>query len=442
MRRKLKRFALVVLALGLVGFVGWHSYIEIRLLLAERAVKKLGYPVTLDGWLERWQILPGEANAADLYREAFEAMADEGIDYDLLPVFFWEEELAKDELYPAEVLEEMRRYIALNEEALGLLFQAGAAARSNFLTSREDVYRHLDSLSILSNARNAARLLTVTAILKSEEGDWEGAATATESTIYLAGHLHQTLLDWLTGQAILSMASGNVEWILGRHAIPIDALFSLEAAFERYEEQDSLGATLVADAVVSVQLFTWPFLMIVEESDEELLSSTEKKFLQRAFLLSLHLGGLPRLMRVYSLRDLPVVIPLLDLPVHESLERASEANWSKSGALSRHLDPSSNLAVYVRSRALSFTRVRVVQTALLIESYRAQEGVLPGSLSDLVPAFVGSVPTNPFTGDEVEYELTESGYRVVCREGELDGILFFPFGPKSKSDISFTVERD
>ena len=80
MRRKITRIALFSLALALVGFLTWRMHIEIRLNKAEREVAAYGYPVTLDGWLERWEIPAGEANAADLYHEAFAVMKFEGLD--------------------------------------------------------------------------------------------------------------------------------------------------------------------------------------------------------------------------------------------------------------------------------------------------------------------------------------------------------------------------
>jgi hypothetical protein len=60
---------------------------------------------------------------------------------------------------------------------------------------------------------------------------------------------------------------------------------------------------------------------------------------------------------------------------------------------------------------------RTTQTALAIERYRLAEGRLPQALSDLVPVYLEAIPTDPFDGQELRYDVLAKGY-VVYSIGE------------------------
>jgi len=83
------------------------------------------------------------------------------------------------------------------------------------------------------------------------------------------------------------------------------------------------------------------------------------------------------------------------------------------------------------------------QTAIRIEQYRLQHGGgAPGKLADLP----GSVPTDPFNGEELHYKNTNAGYIVysVGRDHKDNGGLLEPTtkGPlPHESDVGFRVER-
>ena len=90
----------------------------------------------------------------------------------------------------------------------------------------------------------------------------------------------------------------------------------------------------------------------------------------------------------------------------------------------------------VQQAALISAHVDVCRTCLAIESYRAANAALPGSLVDLGTKFLKDQPTDPFDGQPLRYKKLAKGYVVysVGEDGKDDG-------GDEKKDITFTVER-
>jgi hypothetical protein len=88
--------------------------------------------------------------------------------------------------------------------------------------------------------------------------------------------------------------------------------------------------------------------------------------------------------------------------------------------------------------------IRDAQAALAVERYRLTNGKLPSQLSDLVPAFLPSVPSDPFDGKPLRYKTLAKGY-VVYSVGDdcVDngGTEVNSKGYVPGTDITFTVER-
>ena len=90
--------------------------------------------------------------------------------------------------------------------------------------------------------------------------------------------------------------------------------------------------------------------------------------------------------------------------------------------------------------------IRDSQTAIAVERYQLANGTLPKQLSDLVPAFLPAVPSDPFDGKPLRYKTLGKGY-IVHSVGEdrednggvektAKGVSYVP-----GTDITFTVER-
>jgi type II secretory pathway pseudopilin PulG len=88
--------------------------------------------------------------------------------------------------------------------------------------------------------------------------------------------------------------------------------------------------------------------------------------------------------------------------------------------------PKIHILLYTMMPALSrittidirnIAQLRTNLVALAIERYRLADGKLPESLTELVPAYLDSVPMDPFDGNELRYKKLETGF-VVYSIGE------------------------
>ncbi len=72
----------------------------------------------------------------------------------------------------------------------------------------------------------------------------------------------------------------------------------------------------------------------------------------------------------------------------------------------------SNSAAFVRLTARAFVAARCTMLAIGIERYHRSQGELPGSLDDVLGAYIDSIPLDPFTGKQLLYSYDEENYVV------------------------------
>jgi len=105
-----------------------------------------------------------------------------------------------------------------------------------------------------------------------------------------------------------------------------------------------------------------------------------------------------------------------------------------------------DIGAFVNKGGRCTAKIRDAQTALAIERYRLANGKLPNQLTDLVPSFLPSVPSDPFDGKPLRYKTLAKGYVIYSvgddrvdnggTEKDNKGISYVP-----GTDITFTVER-
>jgi hypothetical protein len=142
-------------------------------------------------------------------------------------------------------------------------------------------------------------------------------------------------------------------------------------------------------------------------------------------------------------------IAAAEAPFPERLTLGQQANVAT-------LSPPSRLLIFSRMLLPSLNKafqrdadhtalVRTTQTAIAVERFRlAHSGNLPASLNDLVPAYLPSVPCDPFDGQPLRYKLLGPGYVVYSIGSDMrddGGVEADPKKPGSTNDITFTLER-
>jgi hypothetical protein len=142
-------------------------------------------------------------------------------------------------------------------------------------------------------------------------------------------------------------------------------------------------------------------------------------------------------------------IELTKLPLHQR-QKASDA-------LETRLTSISNIHVLLQILMPSLSRIAMIElrdiarlgaarTGLAVERYRLANGKIPVSLTELVPAYLESVPKDPFDGNELRYKKLENGFVVYSIGEDLsddDGKEKERSSTKEASnwDVTFIVER-
>ncbi len=86
-----------------------------------------------------------------------------------------------------------------------------------------------------------------------------------------------------------------------------------------------------------------------------------------------------------------------------SLEYLREMDWLISAAHRPWPRLVSSVAPFSRLTADTLAMVRCTTAAVAMERYRGQKGTIPGSLDDIQPQYIESVPLDPFTGKPLLY---------------------------------------
>jgi len=140
--------------------------------------------------------------------------------------------------------------------------------------------------------------------------------------------------------------------------------------------------------------------------------------------------------------------PLLSLKAGRYYAGAAEEAAARGFVLSATVFAPLTNSLDKHARAM--TSVRLSRTALAVERFRLRHGLLPVSLTVLVPDDLPEVPTDPFDGKPLKYRRLDQGYVVysVGPDGRDDGgrepppDLKWKSGPTPESyDLTFIVEQ-
>ena len=109
------------------------------------------------------------------------------------------------------------------------------------------------------------------------------------------------------------------------------------------------------------------------------------------------------------LREMAQLIAAARRPWPEPLDiivgNGNESTEKSSGLIS-------SAAVFVRFTGETLASVRCTILAIAIERYRRSHGELPGSLDELFPIYIDSMPLDPFTGKKLLYSCDGETYVV------------------------------
>ena len=421
-RRKIK-FSHILIALllaGVAAFAIFRLSTKFKLRARIDAIYAAGYPVT-GAELDRWYNIPPDVeNAAYTVEEGLSFYEE------------WDKERSKSlpligraELPPrTEPLAEgmkslIAEYIADNNEALELL-HAGAAIRD---------CRYPIDLSAgfaattpnLSEIRKAVRLLGLEAILHAENGDGRSATRSAISAFGIARSLARepVTISQLVRAACQSSAISAVEQVINRTELSDEQLLELIESVKESERISDISCAFVGERCMGISFFRVP-----ESAGPDVIGGSGPLFRS---VLALYRGvGLADADAVIYLDLMEGYLKAAQLPLHERMEAVNAVDarlrsTSKVHVMLHSIMPALSRITTIETRAIA--RLRAAGVALTIQRYRLAAGALPGKLADLVPAYLETVPKDPFDGNDLRYRKLEPGFVVysICEDLSDDG---------------------
>ncbi len=443
---------LVVLAVLAVivslGAIRWRWHRDVKEQLA--SIKAQGLPTTAEE-LEVWHKPLAEGNnAAIFYEELFELMPT-----NTLPVRF--ASLRRNEPLTEVVSNQLRAVVGRHSNSLR---QARSGTPLTSARYAVDLSEGVNArLPHLTRLKALAQLLRAEAMLDIAEGRSGAAVEAILATHRAARTLDEEPL-LMSALVVLAMdANGfiSLERLLNHLALDHNQLAQLSHAAALTDRTNRFVKGLISERamhgeIIGMAQYDLAKLQSIAPGDEgEEAGSTPTP--QPGW--GWNLIGIFERDRAFYLRAMATNLHIAKLPPPESVQAAKFAEELNAKAGSGYYIFSSlflpALARLELRDAEASARVRTTLVTLAIEDWRISHGgQTPDSLSELTPAYMKSVPADPFDGNPLRYKKLPQGYVVysIGRDKRDDGGKEQPpRGTKLKGaerfqyDITFVVER-
>lgn len=273
-------------------------------------------------------------------------------------------------------------------------------------------------LEYVQRTRNVMNLLQYDALLRGQDGDFEGAAETCEALIHTAGALneHPLLISQLVRIAGQQMATSATERLLAQGKLSEASLARLQAALEREAEANVLYFGMRGERAAGHQYF-----MSVRDgtaSLSRLMNGPKGKVSLEDRLLDMFPGvilhGHPDYLRLMHEN-----VQASKLPFPERAEAfgklEAKVRQSKTMAV-RLLMPAVMKVADAAQRSQAYLRSAI--TAIAAERYRLKTQAWPAGTKDLVSAgLLKAIPTDPYDGQPLRWRLTPTGGAIAYSIG-------------------------
>ncbi len=455
-RRRMPRYIsipLYALGLLLMTFLIWRINLASQINARLAAAKAAGYPVNtteLDAWYEA---VPENENAALLVMQAIEQLQSydsyqEDADNQVL------RQTPRTSPLPPSLKEHYRQRVEASRSALTLLHQAGTLSKSRYpidLTQGA-----LTDLKHLSKVRSCAIALKWEALWRADKND-PATAKSIQAGLALGRSLKSepTLISQLVRIAIHTITCASLERGVNQIKFSDEQLTALGSSLHEADDTTPMSHALAGERATFIENFR--ATAKTQKAGNPSPDSTDEPLDMGQFQKHL---GLLRWTGIFE-RDLRFWLTSMETNIAVAARLAPEsltmANLIGAQSLKARINfhimsglllP--DLGKVIVRAADDSARLRVAETALAIERFRlAHQNQLPDSLAALVPAYLKTVPTDPFDGQPLRYQGREKGYVVYSigtdlkdnggaeakKDAKGSTIRHVPF------DITFTVER-
>ncbi|HVW06894.1 MAG TPA: hypothetical protein VHB78_17950 [Vicinamibacterales bacterium] len=409
-RRRPRTWLLVVGAVvALIGVHALWDYLEARRIMsAIAAVARAGGSINLDR-IEP-HLLPGAYETAGPYYVAAATLAAAGRPLPLIavaktPTFSGVRGPHEIQAWyttrdiPSATLEQTRLELERRADALHVLDMASARPFEGF--SSELPYWQVYAFEGLH------RLCGVRTAYAAATGDRELAIRSLRAELGLFSIDIGLTNAWPSRRLLLSTI--ELSLMLNDDGLSVGDLETLADAFARMDDDTELWRSLDTQRASYIATF-------LRNAAYERVPYGVPKFVvgfseASVFLRPLSAHRLQRRLDVYD-----ELTDASRLPWPERLDQlravAIRRGWHDDGGLLVTRGWSNDPWGFI-AQPLDLASVRVARTAIAIERYRrANQDALPATVDALVPAYLPSIPIDPYSGQPIHYDHLADGYQV------------------------------
>jgi len=433
-RLKVSHVLIILLLAGVGSFAFYRLNLKSKLQARIDAIRAAGYPITC-AELDKWYTIPENTeNAAYTIIDAFSyyKLWDKE-ESKPLPVVGSAELPARTEPMDEEMKALISQYIADNNEALELLHAGAKIEHGHYPIGFPDLHE----------IKTAAKLLKLEAILHAENGDGKSAIRSTKSCLGIARSLanEPAISSQVLHVACRSIATTTIEYCINRVDLTDEQLVDLMECVHNAERISDMSRAFVGERCMGLSFFKAP-----ESVNPDLIDGIP---VHPIFELYKAVGLVDADAIIY-LDLMDEYIKSAKLPLHKRQEAVNAIDARLKSTSQAHILPSimPALSRITTIELRTIARLRTARAALAVERYRLALGKLPDALTDLVPLYLDSVPTDPFDGNELRYKKLEAGFVVYSIGEDLSDDDGREYLPRSKRidespnwDVTLIVER-
>ena len=439
-RLKISRVLIILLIAGAGAFVYYRLSLKSKLQARINAIRDADYPVTC-AELDKWYTIPENAeNAADTIMDAFWCYRETGETKSLL-INYLEGFFYRTKPLPEEKKVSIVQSIADNNETLTLLHKAATIKYCRYPIDLSSGFNA--NLNYLRKLWKCIILLNIDAIWHAENGQSQSAANSVISSLCLARSLAEepVIESQLVRMTCYSLIISNLESCINRTTFTDEQLVSINRCLIGAENHSTLARAYAGDRC----LFLDALKKLESLKPTVTMSGRQITPMYAPFSRLYKAVGLTDMDAIIYLDVIDRYIEITKLPLHQR-RKASDAleaglvSISNIHVLLHMLIP--NISRDATKELESIVDLHAARASLAVERYRLAAGKLPDSLSELVPAYLESVPIDPFDGNEMRYKKFKTGFVVYSVGEDLNDDGGKEITSESENwDMTFIVER-
>jgi hypothetical protein len=437
-------------------FVIWRIHISGKVDRQLEEVAKRGYPTTMAELEQKYYApIPSNQNLALYYQQLYQNSSFSNSLKGLDGLLSTNQAAGRAQLF-SERFEKMRaEFLSKNRDLLDALHKVQPGTNGRYPLKFEMGYAvplpHLRRLS------ESVQLLSLTAVSHAQTG----GSTQTMEDLNAIFRICQSFADepFLISHLVRIKFHRNLTWclerVLSRQALSTDQLAELEEAFRKEENPQGMERAMVAERCTGAQLFQSSpsgFAEIAGNAEDQNADESDGAHKSKTALgwQLMKVSGFTGRDFSYYLNILEQEVAIARLPFPDRLAASEQLHKNIPTETRKHIYLFSGLLLPALDKAQSKAAIdsahlNLALTALSIERFRLANGdKLPDQLTNLVPAYLNSVPKDPFDGSPLRYKKLERGYLIysIGKDGKDDGgVEAPPKKPNAPADIPFRVER-